>query len=100
MEAYIIDGVRTPIGSYQGALAAVRADDLAAIVIKAIVEKNPNIEYRPLFFINTYKNGIRLETVEKYDFVFIGTGHGEREEILKRIVNRNKNDTIFIIKIS
>jgi acetyl-CoA acyltransferase len=43
MEAYIIDGVRTPIGSYQGALAAVRADDLAAIVIKAIVEKNPNI---------------------------------------------------------
>jgi len=43
MEAYIIDGVRTPIGSYQGALAAVRADDLAAIVIKAIVEKNSNI---------------------------------------------------------
>ena len=43
MEAYIIDGVRTPIGNYQGALAAVRADDLAAIVIKAIVEKNPNI---------------------------------------------------------
>jgi len=43
MEAYIIDGVRTPIGSYQGALAAVRADDLAAIVIKSIVEKNPNI---------------------------------------------------------
>ena len=43
MEAYIIDGVRTPIGNYQGALAAVRADDLAAIVIKAIVEKNTNI---------------------------------------------------------
>jgi acetyl-CoA acyltransferase len=43
MEAYIIDGVRTPIGNYQGALAAVRADDLAAIVIKAIIEKNPNI---------------------------------------------------------
>ena len=43
MEAYIIDGVRTPIGNYQGALAAVRADDLAAIVIKAIVEKNSNI---------------------------------------------------------
>ena len=43
MEAYIIDGVRTPIGNYQGVLAAVRADDLAAIVIKAIVEKNPNI---------------------------------------------------------
>jgi acetyl-CoA acyltransferase len=43
MEAYIIDGVRTPIGSYQGTLSAVRADDLAALVIKTIVERNPAI---------------------------------------------------------
>jgi len=43
MDAYIIDGVRTPIGSYQGTLSAVRADDLGALVIKTVVEKNPNI---------------------------------------------------------
>ena len=43
MEAYIIDGVRTPIGSYQGTLASVRPDDLGALVIKSVVEKNPNI---------------------------------------------------------
>jgi acetyl-CoA acyltransferase len=43
MEAYIIDGVRTPIGSYQGTLAAVRPDDLGALVIKTVVENNPNI---------------------------------------------------------
>ena len=43
METYIIDGVRTPIGSYQGTLASVRADDLGALVIKTIVEKNSNI---------------------------------------------------------
>ena len=43
MEAYIIDGVRTPIGSYQGTLASVRADDLGALVIKTVIEKNPNI---------------------------------------------------------
>lgn len=43
MEAYIIDGVRTPIGSYQGTLSAVRADDLGALVIKTVTEKNPNI---------------------------------------------------------
>lgn len=43
MEAYIIDGVRTPIGNYQGTLSAVRADDLGALVIQKIVEKNPNI---------------------------------------------------------
>lgn len=43
MEVYIIDGVRTPIGSYQGTLSAVRPDDLGALVIKTVVEKNPNI---------------------------------------------------------
>lgn len=42
-KAYIIDGVRTPIGSYQGTLSAVRPDDLGALVIKSVVEKNPNI---------------------------------------------------------
>lgn len=42
-QAYIIDGVRTPIGSYQGTLSAVRPDDLGALVIKTVVEKNPNI---------------------------------------------------------
>jgi acetyl-CoA acyltransferase len=42
-EAYIIDGIRTPIGSYKGTLSAVRTDDLGAIVIKEIVARNPNI---------------------------------------------------------
>jgi 3-oxoadipyl-CoA thiolase len=42
-EAYIIDGIRTPIGSYQGALASMRADDLGALVIKQLVENNPSI---------------------------------------------------------
>ncbi len=38
-EAVIVDAVRTPIGNFRGALAAVRPDDLAAIVLKAIVER-------------------------------------------------------------
>lgn len=42
-EAYIIDGVRTPIGNYKGTLSAVRTDDLAAHVIKEVVARNPNI---------------------------------------------------------
>jgi acetyl-CoA acyltransferase len=41
--AYIIDGVRTPIGSLAGTLAPVRADDLGAHVLKALVEKHPEI---------------------------------------------------------
>ncbi len=43
MEAFIVDGVRTPIGSYQGALSAVRADDLGAHVIKKLIAKHPAI---------------------------------------------------------
>ncbi len=42
-EAYIIDGIRTPIGSYKGTLSAVRTDDLGAMVIKELVARNPNI---------------------------------------------------------
>ncbi len=42
-EAYIIDGVRTPIGNYKGTLAAVRTDDLAALVIAELVKRNTSI---------------------------------------------------------
>tara|TARA_R110002073_G_scaffold279026_1_gene443251 strand:- start:548502 stop:549710 length:1209 start_codon:yes stop_codon:yes gene_type:complete len=42
-EAYIIDGIRTPIGSYKGTLSTVRTDDLGALVISEIVKRNPNI---------------------------------------------------------
>lgn len=42
-EAYIIDGVRTPIGNYKGTLSTLRTDDLGALVIKELVAKNPNI---------------------------------------------------------
>ncbi|WP_370392351.1 3-oxoadipyl-CoA thiolase [uncultured Winogradskyella sp.] len=42
-DAYIIDGIRTPIGNYKGTLSAVRTDDLAALVIKEVVSRNPNI---------------------------------------------------------
>jgi 3-oxoadipyl-CoA thiolase len=42
--AFIIDGVRTPIGNFGGALASVRTDDLAAIVLKEIIKRNPTID--------------------------------------------------------
>lgn len=42
-EAYIVDGIRTAIGKYKGTLAAVRVDDLGAIVIKELMNRNSNI---------------------------------------------------------
>ena len=47
-EAYICDYVRTPIGRYAGALSSVRADDLAAIPIKALIDRNPNVDWSEL----------------------------------------------------
>ncbi|HET8837933.1 MAG TPA: 3-oxoadipyl-CoA thiolase [Flavobacteriaceae bacterium] len=43
MNSYIIDGIRTPIGNYKGTLAPIRTDDLGALVIAEIVNRNPNI---------------------------------------------------------
>ena len=42
-EAYIIDGIRTPIGNYKGTLSTIRTDDLGAIVISEIVSRNSEI---------------------------------------------------------
>lgn len=44
-EAYICDYVRTPIGRYAGALSSVRADDLAAIPIKTLIDRNPGVDW-------------------------------------------------------
>lgn len=44
-QAYICDAIRTPFGKYGGALASIRADDLAAIPIKALRERNPRIDW-------------------------------------------------------
>jgi acetyl-CoA acyltransferase len=43
MDAFIIDGIRTPIGSLGGSLSSIRTDDLAAWVMKELVKRNPNI---------------------------------------------------------
>lgn len=44
-EVYICDAIRTPVGRYGGSLSPVRADDLAAIPLKALMERNPGINW-------------------------------------------------------
>ncbi len=45
-DAFICDAIRTPIGRYGGALATVRADDLGAIPIRALMERNPQVQWQ------------------------------------------------------
>ena len=46
--AYIIDAIRTPFGRYAGGLAPVRADDLGAVPIKALIQRNPNVDWEQI----------------------------------------------------
>ncbi|NUT00397.1 MAG: 3-oxoadipyl-CoA thiolase [Sphingomonas sp.] len=48
IDAFICDAIRTPIGRYAGALSSVRADDLAAIPIRALIDRNPNVDWSEL----------------------------------------------------
>ena len=43
MDAFIVDGIRTPIGSFAGSLSPVRADDLAAHTIAELMRRNPSV---------------------------------------------------------
>ncbi|WP_439639209.1 3-oxoadipyl-CoA thiolase [Nevskia sp.] len=47
-QAYICDAIRTPFGRYGGALAAIRADNLAALPIAALIQRNPNVDWAAL----------------------------------------------------
>ena len=47
-DVFICDAIRTPIGRFGGALAGVRADDLAAVPLKALVERNPKVQWELL----------------------------------------------------
>src|SRR6266540_3946530 len=44
-DAFVCDAIRTPFGRYGGALATVRTDDLAAIPIRALVERNAKVDW-------------------------------------------------------
>jgi acetyl-CoA acyltransferase len=47
-DAFICDAIRTPFGRYGGALKDVRADDLGAVPIKALIERNPGVDWRAI----------------------------------------------------
>ncbi|MDC1068345.1 3-oxoadipyl-CoA thiolase [Candidatus Kapabacteria bacterium] len=60
--SYLIDGIRTPIGKFGGGLATVRPDDMAALVIKELINRNPSID------------------VNKIEDVILGNANGAGEE--------------------
>ena len=45
IEAFICDAIRTPVGCYGGSLSSIRTDDLAVVPIKALMERNPDVDW-------------------------------------------------------
>src|SRR3954451_15138939 len=74
-EVVIVDAVRTPIGRYKGALKTVRPDDLGAIVIKSLLERNPNVpvtEIEEVVFGNANQAGEDNRNVARMSALLAG----------------------------
>ncbi|MDQ0351402.1 3-oxo-5,6-didehydrosuberyl-CoA/3-oxoadipyl-CoA thiolase [Alkalibacillus filiformis] len=74
-EVVIVDAVRTPIGRYNGALKTIRPDDLGAIVIEALLERNPNLpseEIEEVIFGNANQAGEDNRNVARMSTLLAG----------------------------
>ncbi|MDV2581432.1 thiolase family protein [Alkalibacillus haloalkaliphilus] len=74
-EVVIVDAVRTPIGRYNGALKTIRPDDLGAVVIEALLERNPNLppsEIEEVVFGNANQAGEDNRNVARMSTLLAG----------------------------
>jgi len=88
MEAYIVDGIRTPIGSFQGSLSPVRTDDLAAHVIKSLIVRHPEIPgaaYDDVIFGCANQAGEDNRNVARMASLLAGLPHSVPGETLNRL---------------
>ncbi|OTG90928.1 3-oxoadipyl-CoA thiolase [Acinetobacter sp. ANC 3813] len=74
LNAYIYDGLRTPFGRHAGALASVRPDDLAALVIRRLIEKTgiPGADVEDVIFGNTNQAGEDCRNVARHAALLAG----------------------------
>ena len=88
MEAYIVDGIRTPIGSFQGTLSPVRTDDLGAHVIKHLAAKHPEIPgeaYDDVIMGCANQAGEDNRNVARMSLLLAGLPHTVPGETLNRL---------------
>ena len=70
-EAYICDYIRTPIGRYAGALSAVRADDLAAVPLRALMARNPGVDWEAVDDVYYWAANQAGEDASKWPLVYL-----------------------------
>lgn len=87
-DVFICDAVRTPIGRFGGALACVRADDLAAVPLKALIERNPDVRWDQLdevFFGCANQAGEDNRNVARMALLLAGLPHSVPGVTLNRL---------------
>ncbi|MFJ4388356.1 3-oxoadipyl-CoA thiolase [Pseudomonas soli] len=87
-DVFICDAVRTPIGRFGGALAGVRADDLAAVPLKALIERNPGVQWDRLdevFFGCANQAGEDNRNVARMALLLAGLPHSIPGVTLNRL---------------
>jgi 3-oxoadipyl-CoA thiolase len=76
--AFICDAIRTPIGRYGGALSSVRPDDMAALTIRALIERNPSVDWnflQEVFFGCANQSGEDNRNVARMATLLSGLPH-------------------------
>ncbi|MCD6013031.1 MAG: beta-ketoadipyl CoA thiolase [Flavipsychrobacter sp.] len=87
-DAFIVDGIRTPIGSFRGTLSGIRADDLAAVVMRKLVERNPSIPdgvIDDVIFGNTNQAGDDNRNVARMSLLLAGIPWSVPGETVNRL---------------
>jgi 3-oxoadipyl-CoA thiolase len=87
-EVYIIDGIRTPIGKFGGTLGAVRADDMGAIVIKELMNRNLNIDpssIDDIYFGSANQAGEDNRNVARMSALLAGLPYSVPAETINRL---------------
>ena len=96
-QSYIIDAVRTPIGSLGGALSNIRADDLAALPIKELIKRNPNlpIELIDDVFLGCHNQaGADNRNVARMALLLAGIPHNVPGETVNRLCSSGMSAVI------
>lgn len=97
-EVVIVDAVRTPIGKYKGALKGVRPDDLGAVVIKALIERNPNLpvdQIEDVIFGNANQAGEDNRNVARMSALLAGLPVGVAGTTINRLCGSGLDAVIY-----
>ena len=92
---FIIDGIRTPIGNFGGTLAAVRPDDLAAIVLKELMKRNSSVDAKEIsdvVFGCANQAGEDNRNVARMSLLLAGLPYSVPGETVNRLCARNRPD--------